>query len=120
MDLIFYFTIACFILIIGSVDNNIDVDFWARLVVGKSFFQTGTLFNHDFQSYGTTHQFIDHEWGSSLIFYLTQNYLGDIGLYLLKSVLIFLTIFLIAKIIRLEKNDAKLHFLFFFFALKSV
>ncbi len=120
MDLIFYFTTACFILILGSIDNNIDVDFWARIVVGKSYFQTGTLFSHDFQSYGTTNQFIDHEWGSSLIFYLTQNYLGDIGIFILKSVLIFLTVFFITKIIKLEKKDTKLHFLFFFFALQSI
>ncbi len=120
MDLIFYFTVACFVMLFGTLNNGIDFDFWARLIVGKSFFQTGQLFSHDFQSYGTTHQFIDHEWGSSLIFYLVQNYLGDVGLFFFKSILIFLTLFIIVKIIRLEKNDAKMHFLFFFFALQSI
>ncbi|MBR2068962.1 MAG: hypothetical protein IJ877_04285 [Candidatus Gastranaerophilales bacterium] len=120
MDFIFYIAIACFIMLFGTLDNNIDFDFFARLVVGKSYFQTGNLFNYDFQSYGTTHQFIDHEWGSSLIFYLVQNYLGDKGLFFLKSAIIFLTIFLITKIIRLEKKDIKLHFLFFFFILQTI
>ena len=120
MDLIFYFTIACFIMLFGSIYSDIDFDFWARLTVGKSFFQTGQLFNYDFQSYGTTHEFIDHEWGSSLIFYLIQNYLGDIGLFFFKTILILLTIFIIVRIIKLEKNDAKMHFLFFFFALQSI
>ena len=120
MDLIFYFTLACFVMLFGSIDNNIDVDFWARLTVGKSFFQTGQLFNYDFQSYGTTHEFIDHEWGSSVVFYLVQNYFGDIGLFLLKSILIFLTFFIITRLIKLEKQDSKLYFLFFFFAIQSI
>lgn len=120
MDFVFYLSIACFILIFGSIHNGIDYDFWARLVVGKTFFSQGHLLNHDFVSYGTTHEFIDHEWGSSLIFYFIQNNFGDIGLYIFKSLIIFLTIFLIVKIIRLEKKDTKLYFLFFFFALQSV
>ena len=120
MDLIFYFAISCFILLFGALDNNIDFDFWARLIVGKSYFQTGKLFDFDFLSYGATHDFIDHEWGSSLIFYLVQNYFGDIGLFILKTVLIFLTIFLIVKIIRLKDSKIKLHFLFFFFILQAI
>lgn len=120
MDLIFYITTACLVMLFGSLNTNIDFDFWARLVVGKSFFQTGTLFNYEFQSYGTTHQFIDHEWGSSLVFFLVQNYFGDIGLFLFKSTIIFLTIFLITKIIKLDKNNTKLHFLFFFITLQSI
>ena len=120
MDLIFYLAISFFVMIYSAIDNNIDYDFWARLVVGKSYFQTGELFNYDFQSYGTTHSFIDHEWGSSLIFYLVQNYFGDVGIYILKASLIFLTVFIISRIIKLENNNAKLHFLFFFFALQSI
>ena len=120
MDLIFYTTLFLFILLFGSLDTNIDFDFWARLTVGKSFFQTGKLFENDFQSFGTTHEFIDHEWGSSIIFYLIQNRFGDIGIFFFKSIIIFLTLFFIIKIIRLEKKDSKLHFLFFFFILQGV
>ena len=120
MDLIFYLTILCFIFVMGSLDNNIDFDFWARLIVGKSFFQTGTLFNNDFLSFGSRHEFIDHEWGSSLIFYLIQSNFSDFGLFLFKSIIIFLTVFVIVKIIRLKVSNIKLHFLFFFFILQSI
>ena len=120
MDLIFYLTLGLFVLLFGTLDNNIDFDFWARLTVGKNFFQTGELFNNDFQSWGTTHTFIDHEWGSSLIFYLIQNHLGDIGIFFFKSAIIFLTLYTITKIIRLENKKAPLNFLFFFFAIQSV
>ena len=89
MNLIFYITLALFVALFGALYNDIDYDFFARLIVGKSYFQTGTLFSNDFYSYGTTHEFIDHEWGSSLIFYLIQNYLGDVGLYLFKTIIIF-------------------------------
>ena len=54
MDFIFYLTLLAFVVLFGTIDINIDYDFWARLIVGKSFFQTGTLFEHDFYSYGTT------------------------------------------------------------------
>lgn len=120
MDFIFYLTIFLFILLFGSIFNNIDFDFWARLIVGKSFFQTGILFNNDFYSYGQTHEFIDHEWGSSLVFYLIQNYFSDFGLYIFKSVIIFLTIYFIVKTIKLKNNNNKMHFLFFFFALQAI
>ena len=100
MDLLFYLTLGFFILLYGTLDINIDFDFFARLIVGKSFFQTNSLFNNEFYSYGTTHEFIDHEWGSSLIFYLLQNYLGDTGLFFAKSIIIFLTLFIIIKIIK--------------------
>ncbi len=120
MDFVFYLTLFFFVLLFGALDNSIDYDFFARLIVGKSFFQTGELFKYDFYSYGTTHNFIDHEWGSSLIFYLIQHNFSDIGLYIFKSAIIFLTLFIVTKIIRLDKSDAKFHFLFFFFAIQSI
>lgn len=120
MDLIFFITLFLFVLLFGTLDNGIDFDFWARLVVGKSFFQTGALFNNDFQSFGTTHEFIDHEWGSSLVFYFIQSNFGDIGLFVFKSLIIFFTLYFLIKIIRLEDSKIKLNFLFFFFALQSI
>lgn len=120
MNFIFYTTVFAFILLFGSIDINIDYDFWARLIVGKSFFQTGSLFSNDFYSFGKTHEFIDHEWGSSLVFYLIQNHFGDIGLYIFKTLIIFLTLYLITKTIKLKNHDVKLHFLMFFFALHAI
>lgn len=120
MNLIFYVTLGIFVALFGALYNDIDYDYWARLIVGKSYFQTGTLFNNDFYSYGTTHEFIDHEWGSSLVFYLVQNYLGDVGAYFFKIIIIFLTWLLLIKAIQIDKKDVKLHFLFFFFAIQSI
>lgn len=120
MDFIFYLSCLFFIGILGAVDSCIDYDFWARLIVGKSYFQTGQLFNNDFYSYGTTHEFIDHEWGSSLVFYLIQDNFGDIGLYIFKTLMIFFTVFVITRIIRMEDKEIEFHFLFFFFALQTV
>ncbi len=120
MDFIFYLTLFFLVLLFSTLYNNIDFDFFARLIVGKSFFQTGTLFNNDFYSYGKTHEFIDHEWGSSLIFYLVQDNFGDIGIYFLKSIVVFITLFLITKIIKLENKEVKFHILFFFFVLHTV
>ena len=54
------------------ITNVVDFDLWARIVVGKTFFQTGELLNFDFQSFGPTRQWFDHEWGSSLVFYHLQ------------------------------------------------
>lgn len=113
-------TLFLFLALFGAIDNTIDYDFWARLIVGKSFFQTGTLFNQDFYSYGTTHEFIDHEWGSSLIFYLLQDNFKDIGLYIFKILMLFSTFFVITKIIKLEKKEITLNFLFFYFAIQTI
>jgi len=120
MNFLFYVTLFLFILLFGTIDCGIDYDFWARLIVGKSFFQTGTLFPFDFYSYGTTHNFIDHEWGSSLIFYFIQNNFGDIGIFIFKTLIIYLTLLFSIKTIQLDKKDIKLHFLFFFFAIQSI
>lgn len=120
MDLLFYLTLLFFILIFGSLDNNIDFDFWARLVVGKNFFQTGNILRNDFLSYGSTHEFIDHEWGSSVIFYIVQKLSGDVGIFIFKSLMIFATLYIIIRIIKLKKPYIKLNFLFFFFALQAI
>ena len=112
MDFIFYLTLLAFVVLFGTIDINIDYDFWARLIVGKSFFQTGTLFEHDFYSYGTTYDFIDHEWGSSLVFYLIQNNFGDIGLFILKTLLIFATLILINQIRKKRYKNVFFYFLF--------
>ena len=39
MDLLFYLSIFLFVGIFSTLDINIDFDFWARLTVGKSYFQ---------------------------------------------------------------------------------
>ena len=43
----------------------------------KLFFKHGELLNFDFQSFGPTRQWFDHEWGSSLVFYQILDKFGD-------------------------------------------
>ena len=107
---IFYTTLFLFIFGLGLYIRNIDNDFFARLIVGKTYFQTASLLNWDFLSYTPTHRFIDHEWGSSLIFYFLQSNFGDRGLLIFKAIIYFATFFLLTKVIFLHNKNAKMHF----------
>lgn len=120
MIFIFYLTLFLFIFGYGLYYNAIDNDFFARLIVGKTYFQTGDLLNWDFLSYTPTHRFVDHEWGSSLIFYFLQSHFGDAGLLIFKAIIYFAVFFLISRIILLHNKDAKMHFLPFLFMVNVV
>ena len=120
MHLVFYITLFLFIFGQGLYFNNIDNDFFARLIVGKTYFQTASLLNWDFLSYTPTHRFIDHEWGSSLVFYFLQSNFGDAGLLIFKAIIYFATFFLLTKIIILHNKNIKLHFLPFLFAINAI
>ena len=87
MIYVFYITLFLFIFAHGLYYYNLDSDFFARLIVGKTFFQTASVLNWDFLSYTPTHRFIDHEWGSSLVFYFLQSHFGDWGLLIFKGVI---------------------------------
>ena len=101
MIILFYISLFLYIATLSISVNIIDYDLWARLVVGKTFFQTGKLLNFDFQSFGPTRQWFDHEWGSSLIFYSILDKFGDVGIIIFKTLAIFLTYFIITRIILL-------------------
>ena len=92
--LVFYIMLFVFILSFNLLANAYDYDLWARLIVGKCFWQTGHILKHDFLSYTPTHTWYDHEWGSSLIFYIVFKFFGQVGLTVLKGVFIFLDWFL--------------------------
>lgn len=111
MIYVFYITLFLFIFAHGLYYYNLDGDFFARLIVGKTFFQTASVLNWDFLSYTPTHRFIDHEWGSSLVFYFLQSHFGDWGLLIFKGVIYFATFFLLTKVILLHNKEAKLRFL---------
>ncbi len=104
MIIIFYISLFLYITLISLVPTIIDFDLWARLIVGKTFFQTGKLLNFDFQSFGPTRQWFDHEWGSSLIFYSILDKFGDVGIYIFKAIVIFLIYFTITRIILLRRK----------------
>lgn len=104
MIILFYISLFLYIATLSISVNIIDYDLWARLVVGKTFFQTGKLLNFDFQSFGPTRQWFDHEWGSSLIFYSILDKFGDVGIIIFKTLAIFLTYFIITRIILLRRK----------------
>ena len=120
MIFIFYITLFLFIFGHGLYFNTIDNDFFARLIVGKTFFQTGGLLEWDFLSYTPTHRFVDHEWGSSLVFYFLQSHFGDAGLLIFKAIIYFFAFFLITKTILLRNKQIKIHFLPFWFLINAI
>lgn len=116
--IIFYIIFFLFILAYCTTAEAYDYDLWARLIVGMGVVQTGHVFKHDFLSYAPTHTWYDHEWGSSVIFYLTQHVFGAAGLLVLQAVLIFLIFFTVSKIIELRgvKTTHPFNFLFYYAA----
>lgn len=120
--LTFYVIFFLFILAFSTTAVGYDVDLWARLIVGKNFVQTGHFLKQDFLSYTPTHTWYDHEWGSGVIFYLTQHFFHSAGLLILQSILIFLTFFFITKIVQLRgvKTTSAYNFLFYYFAYSAM
>ena len=111
---LFYLSIAAIIGILTFSINIPDFDLWARLAVGSIFFQTGTVLKHDIFSYLPTKElWIDHEWGSGVVFYFLTRYAGDAGLFALKAMILFAIFILIIKIIKLQSDRKSPGVLFF-------
>lgn len=73
-----------------------DPDLWHRLMVGKVFFETGGVLERDIFAYTNIKPlWVDHEWGSGVIFYFLQNRWGDPALFVLKAFLFWMTLLLI-------------------------
>lgn len=120
--IIFYITFFLFVLAFSTIAKDYDYDFWARLIAGMGFVQTGHVIKHDFLSYTPTHTWFDHEWGSGVIFYLTQHFFSSAGILFLQALLIFLLFFTISKIINLRgvKSTTAYNFLFYYFSFISI
>lgn len=118
----FYVIFFLFLLAFSTTAVDYDYDLWARLIAGMGFVQTGHVLKHDFLSYTPTHTWFDHEWGSSVIFYLTQHFFPYAGIIALQTILIFLTFFVITKFVELRgvKTTSAYNFLFYYFAFISM
>jgi len=91
-----------------------DYDLWARLAVGSIFFQTGHILKHDIFSYLPTKDlWIDHEWGSGVVFYFLTKHFGDKGIFALKAFIILAIFILVIKIIKLRTNKYPESILYF-------
>lgn len=87
---LFLVVIIFFIYTLVKVYNAADWDLWARLAVGKIFFHTGQILRHDIFAYTVTKPlWIDHEWGSGVVFYALLKWFGEEGLVFLKFLLLF-------------------------------
>lgn len=119
---VFYTVFFLFIVVFSTAAKNYDYDFWARLIAGMGFVQSGHVLKHDFLSYTPTHQWIDHEWGSGVIFYLILKFLGPAGILILQTMLVFLTFFFVSKIVKLRgvKTTSAYNFLFYYFAFMAI
>lgn len=105
------FIISCKYALIQSVA---DRDLWHRLAVGKLVFQTGSVLNHDIFSYVLTKPvWIDHEWGSGVVFYILASHFGDYGLLSIKFIILSIILILIYsanQLISGKKEDLKIGF----------
>ena len=87
--------------------NHADWDLWARLAVGSVFYHTGTVLKHDIFAYTPTKSlWVDHEWGSGVIFYYLSHYFGDAGLLGLKFALLLGIFFLVFKTNEMRSNNS--------------
>ncbi len=105
--------------------NTVDPDFWARLLQGDAFLNLGEVLRHDPFSYTETHVWLDHEWGSGVIFAFILNHFGFKGILLLRLIIPLFIYFFIYKAVKLQnKQPDKLIFLVYFvfsaFALQNI
>lgn len=121
-EFLLYIFVICFSIILVMSNNTIDMDYWARLIQGNAFWQTGEILKQDFFSFIPTHKWIDHEWGSSVIFSLIQNTFGFNGILFFRTFFIFSIFFFIFKTIKLENTQRSflLDILYFIMAVYAI
>jgi hypothetical protein len=100
-----YFLLFLLSILLACAAKDYDYDLFARLIVGKHFFETGWISYQDFLSYTPTHLWYDHEWGASVIFYFFFKCLGNCGLILIQALTMFFTTFFVIKTPQLQKHS---------------
>lgn len=120
--IVFYIVLFLFILAFCITTSDYDYDLWARLIIGKYIVQTGHVLKFDFVSYTPTHTLFDHEWGSSVLFYIVQHCFSHIGLLFLLVILIFMIYVVMIKTIKLRTTTSTTpyNFMFCFFSLSAM
>jgi hypothetical protein len=90
----FYFAfvvLTCFGVLLTA--NRADLDLWGRMAVGALWDQTGRFPYHDPFSYTAPGgEWVDHEWGSGVLFYRLFLASGDTALFALKVALLLVTL----------------------------
>ena len=101
---ILYILLLILSIFLAFLSTTYDYDFFARIIVGEQFIESGILPYKDFLSYTPTHNWYDHEWGSGVVFYAILKYFKPIGLLFLQAFLIFGTSIFICKTQKLQKH----------------
>ena len=95
-------------------DNNADPDLWHRLAAGRVCSMAGHPLWHDIFAYSPTKPlWVDHEWGTGVVFYFTSLWLGDWGLVGLQIALCFgviLMVYLTHRLMWPEARPRKIEF----------
>lgn len=106
--ILFYCFMFVFLCLQTLSSNTIDPDYWARLLQGNAFIETGHLLKQDIFSFTQTHLWLDHEWGASVVFALFQKYLGFKGILVLRTLIAFLIFVFIFKTIKIRTEQRSL------------
>ena len=102
---ILYLSIITIVYLLTFLTTAPDKDLWARLAVGSIFFQTGSVLKTDIFSYIPTKDlWIDHEWGSGVVFYFFAKLFGEGGMFALKAFVLLMIIVIILKIIKYQSG----------------
>ena len=111
-----YAFLLSLIYFIVYANNTIDMDYWARLLQGNAFWQLGHILKTDPFSYTPTHIWLDHEWGSGVIFSFIQNHFSFDCILLFRMLIVFFIFFFIHRTIKLQENTNNYLFEFIYFA----
>jgi hypothetical protein len=78
--------------VVLAYHNIADGDLWAKLALGAAVWNDGHLPAHDLFAFTPTLPvYVDHEWGSGLVFFTLLKWFGGSSLLLLKMLLALLT-----------------------------
>lgn len=92
--------IICLSLLLAS--SPADPDLFARVAIGRLIEVTGTVPLHDtFAFTEKLPMWIDHEWLSGVVFWSVASEWGDVGLILLKGLLVTITLLVVVAAARL-------------------
>lgn len=76
----------------------LDIDLWWHLKTGEVMWREKTILKTDIFSYtGYGHEWINHEWGTEVIYYLLNHHFGTPGILGFRWLIASLTLFFVAR-----------------------
>lgn len=102
-------------------DNRADLDLWGNVGFVKALpWEEGYKRVNTFSFTEPQHPWINHEWLSQYIFYITYAYFGSPGLTLIKIALGFLLMIVIYAGMRAQKNSSSTNFLWLLLTISTI